>query len=673
MVNLEDNPTINELHTPDHRMMERLRAYRYDREGVIMSELILNDKFMRILQLCRKRDYSTIEYLSEEIGKSKRSVINYINELNKELKGIAAIKNKRGKGYYLSIINHEKYKEILEQQPNEIAKQDSLQKRIAFIIQKLMNNNENNTLDELAYQMNISRSTLVNDLKKASVVLETYNLKIVGKQNKGMCISGDELSLRFFIIDNIYDYLYKESPLNSNVKEAIMRVARKYDFETTTIKRLIHSVVIMLDRLLNGHQIEKMDEKYGRLIGTSEHEIALEITSAIEKALSFHIPKQEVLFITIPISGRRTPTRNSLIANTSIPSEINNLLSSIVKRIAFEMGIVLEINGITKDLEYHLLFMINRLIFDIRISNPLISEVKEKYPLAYKMAEIAGEVIYEKFNVLPSIHELGYLAFYFSIYLSKHDVKVKNFNRIAIVCGTGRGTARFIEIQLRGILGKEPVLESYSEENAKKELLASYDLVFTTIPLNYQIDVPVIRISEIFNENAIAKQMDKAIYLQNYKISSLDTRSSIISAMIEPDKFFILEGKTYLENVLKMASSLVEKGYVDPDFPERLMKREKKSTMVFDRHIALPHTVNYGSDQIIISIGILPEKIEFHDKQIELIFLLGLPENTNYDTGLLVKIYDDIIKIGSDDKLIQQLSSCTSFEDFIMQLNEKEM
>ena len=40
--------------------------------------------------------------------------------------------------------------------------------------------------DELAYEMNVGRSTLISDLKKLREEIAPYHLSIVGKTSKGM-------------------------------------------------------------------------------------------------------------------------------------------------------------------------------------------------------------------------------------------------------------------------------------------------------------------------------------------------------------------------------------------------------------------------------------------------------------------------------------------------------
>jgi lichenan operon transcriptional antiterminator len=43
---------------------------------------------------------------------------------------------------------------------------------------------------------------------------------------------------------------------------------------------------------------------------------------------------------------------------------------------------------------------------------------------------------------------------------------------------------------------------------------------------------------------------------------------------------------------------------------------------------------------------------------------LGIPEKADNDASLLIKIYDEIIKIASDQKQVEELAGAASYEDF---------
>lgn len=619
---------------------------------------------MQIIALIRKRTYCSLDYLAETLGVSTRSIRNYIKQLNSDMKGIAAVENERGKGYRLEIKNEQLFENLLGTIDSRNNRRDSPQRRIAFIIDRLINSEETNTLDELAFAMNIGRTTLVNELKNAAVALESYNLSIRGKQNSGMYLSGSELDLRFFILDNVYDYIYSGYPLDVDIKDEILQIATRHDLETSTQDRLMQSVVVMLDRLVKNHPLTNVHEKYRKLQDTKDYQIALDIVASIEGKLPIKVPEPEILFITLPIAGRRTPTNNRSIADITITEDVKTLLEKIVEQLGFEKEIIRENEPFFEDLQLHLTFMLNRLMFEIRIKNPLLSDVKEKYPVAFKMAEIAGQVIEKEYGLTVYEDELGYIAFYFGVFIAQSEVKVKRLQQVAVICGKGRGSAKLVAIQLQRILNPNTKLDLFSETEVSKERLEHYDIVFSTVKLPFESDTPTIMINEIFDENIVSKQIEKVTYLQKFKLKDEGNHNSLVKLLINQEKFYLLDcRKSYQENVLEMIDDLIKKGYLDGGFKERLLEREAKGSMVFDRYIALPHTSNTATDKIELALGVFPREVLADGKEIKLVFLLGIPRQTDYDASLLIKIYDEIIKIATDDQLVNRLARSASYEE----------
>ncbi|MFC0273272.1 BglG family transcription antiterminator [Metabacillus herbersteinensis] len=630
-----------------------------------MADLRMDDRVIQIIEVARKKTYSSLDDLADTLGVSTRSIRNYIKQLNSDLDGIASLLKDKGKGYRLYIADEQLFEDLIERNHSEVEVYDSPKRRIALIIDKLINRDETITLDDIAFEMNIGRTTLVNELKRASVALETYNLTIQGKQNNGMYLSGNELDLRFFILDNVYDFLFNSYPLDQDITEEIVRISNHRDLESTTQIRLMQFIIVMLDRLLKNHPLKEMNEKHYKLLNTKDYQIALEIVGAIESQLPIKIPEPEILFITIPIAGRRTPTNNRTMAEITVTEDVKRLLETIVEQVGFHKGVIQENELFFKDLQYHLTFMLNRLLFDLRLKNPLLADVKEKYPVAYKMAEIAGQVIESKYDLKVSDDELGYIAFYFGVFIAQSDGKVKRLRKAAVICGTGRGTARLVAIQLQRILGQDTDIALYSNVEVTKELLANYDIVFSTVKLTLETDTPLIMINEIFDESSVSRKIEQVTYMQNFELTDNSSHNSIVKHFIVEDKYFILDSsKSYYANVSKMVDDLKERGYLDEGFNERLIDREEKGSMIFDNYIALPHTFNYKSDRMELALGVFPEKVIADGKQVKLVFLLGLPEQqTDNSEHLLVKIYDEIIRIATDESLVDKLARTTSYED----------
>ncbi|AUJ23602.1 BglG family transcription antiterminator [Virgibacillus dokdonensis] len=631
-----------------------------------MSDFIIRENSVRLLKIISKRDYISPLFLSESLEVSVRTIHNYMKQVNQDLKGIAKIENVKGKGYRLTISEKQEFERLLENVEQNKVPMDSSKRRIASIINLLINGEKDYTLDEMAFELNLGRTTLVTELKKASLSLATYNLKIVGKPNKGMQLHYQEMDLRFFIIENIFNGLYGSYPLDHDVVEKIVHVTNQYDLESNTKNKILAFVVVMLDRLSKNHPLRDIKKNYLKRIHQHDLSIAQEISSIIESSLPIKITKEEVFFISIPIAGRRTPTNDRTMTEMQITEEINSLLNKILEQIGFKQEVIKQNETFFIDLQYHLTFMLNRLMFGLRINNPMLKDVRDRFPVAFKMAKIAGQVITQEYSIAVSDEELAYLAFYFEVFISQNDFKEKRFKKAAVVCGTGRGTARIIKSQLEKVLHPDTQLDVLSEIGLTKEQLNSYDLIFTTVHLPMEVNKQIIEINEIFDAHHLKKKVEEIAYMQSFKLETTDEANSLLYHLITEDKFFVLDSSnSYEANLEYMVEELIKRRYLDKGFTKRLQARSAKGSMVFDQFIALPHTLNNDSGQLQIALGVFQKQVKADNKEVKLIFLLGLPnletEIEDYEQQL-VHVYDEIVRISNDRQLVEKLSQSTNYE-----------
>ena len=538
---------------------------------------------------------------------------------------------------------------------------------MAYIFKTLLKSSSPYIIDELAYEMNVGRSTVNGDIKKLNEILSSYELYIEGKANSGIILSGSELNKRFFIMENIYNFIYSEDDIDFNVDRILKEISKKYGFESMTKVAFEKAIVIMLDRVLSGNYIDKLLDKYYDIEKNSMFKAVDETVSRLESVLDIKIPIEEKIFISIPIAGMRTPTNIEAVYHLGIDSHIENVIDRIIEQIGYELNIYIDKRNLNEEFYYHISFMINRLRFGYLLKNPISEEIKEKYPLAYKMACISGRIIGSEYDVTVTEDELGYITAYFGAYMLEYKT-TDRVCKIALVCSTGRGTARLISTQLKRVLDKDTILDLFADNQVDETVLGDYDIVFTTVKLGYNIKAPIITVRDIFDEKEILLEIEKARQLQKLSIPVAKTGGvSIIAALIDDRKFFVLDdNKSYIENTCDMIDSLCEDGLVDKDFKSRILKREEKSTMIFDKSISFPHAINMSDDRLVISIGV-SEKGLLGDEgsSIKIIFLLGLPVSENQDDTVLVRIYDEIISIAQDENIIKELSKATDLKSIV--------
>ncbi|MCM8609362.1 MULTISPECIES: PTS sugar transporter subunit IIA [Lactiplantibacillus] len=106
-----------------------------------------------------------------------------------------------------------------------------------------------------------------------------------------------------------------------------------------------------------------------------------------------------------------------------------------------------------------------------------------------------------------------------------------------------------------------------------------------------------------------------------------------------------------------MIDTRTSEQYLDKEFKERWLDREHRGISVFEKGIAIPHVVNNGGrHEILLQIGVYDQPVRYQDRTVQLIFLIGTPDNL--DQGLsqvLTQIYDLVFLISNNGNIYNRL------------------
>lgn len=599
----------------------------------------------------------------------KKRIRNDIKELNCLLGGYACIGNNKGI-CKLIVFAPKGFTEIR----NKIYKQEDLfnssHTRMAYMFWQLMHAEEPYLTDDLSEEMKVARTTTIGDLNRLRKVIEKYDLKIKGKANTGLALCGDEYKIRLFILENIYEQLYLNFPLGQIIREKLYDFQERLSMDALGFGFFYRFFVVMIQRMESGHTIKKLEPKYEELYGSSAYMIVDEFLNEIEQVKGYKISKEERLFLSISVAGMRTPANTAEIEQKiSISEGVADLIIEILDRIKAELNVTVVANELFDDFVYHVFFMINRLKYGFHIYNPMVDDFKNKYSVAYKMAEIAKGVLEERVGIEMTEDEMGFLAAYFGVFLLEQEPEKKRC-KIAIVCGSGKIIGRLIENQLKKIFDVEPEFEIFYgifDENRKDD----FDYIVTTTELHMDTKTPVIFMDEVFDREYIQRKFENMRYLSEAGRTIRKGIDSLYMNLLDETRFFVLDQESsYDENVDRMARALTNQGELDAGFAQRVREREKYSTMVLDQNIAFPHTKNMLS-KLTLAMGVFPDMLK-DDKygNIRIIILLGIPESMEDDT-VLVRLYDDILSIGKKPDVIPKIQKMESYREFLLYIAEE--
>lgn len=635
-----------------------------------MKQLFNNEnRTAVILRNIEMQSVCSVESLAAKLDVSQKTIRNDIKELNCLLGGYACIGNNKGI-CKLIVFAPKGFTEIR----NKIYKQEELfnssHTRMAYMFWQLMHAEEPYLTDDLSEEMKVARTTTISDLNRLRKAIEKYDLKIKGKANTGLALCGDEYKIRLFILENIYEQLYLNFPLGQTIREKLYDFQERLSMDALGFGFFYRFFVVMIQRMESGHMIKKLEPKYEELYGSSAYMIVDEFLNEIEQVKGYKISKEERLFLSISVAGMRTPANTAEIEQKiSISEGVADLIIEILDRIKAELNVTVVANELFDDFVYHVFFMINRLKYGFHIYNPMVDDFKNKYSVAYKMAEIAKGVLEERVGIEMTEDEMGFLAAYFGVFLLEQEPEEKRC-KIAIVCGSGKIIGRLIENQLKKVFDVEPEFEFFYgifDENLKDD----FDYIVTTTELHMDTRTPVIFMDEVFDREYIQRKFENMRYLSEAGRTIRKGIDSLFMNLLDETRFFVLDQESsYDENVDRMARALTNQEELDAGFAQRVREREKYSTMVLDQNIAFPHTKNMLS-KLTLAMGVFPDMLK-DDKygNIRIIILLGIPESMEDDT-VLVRLYDDILSIGKKPDVIPKIQKMESYREFLLYIAEE--
>ena len=637
-------------------------------------------KEFKILTLCKNKEFANINHMAEELKVTTRSVRTYIKQLNENLgEDIAQIIYVKGYGYKLEIKNKEAFELLFEENKKISFDFNVKDERILYLLDFFTEYNDVITIDQLAEQISVGRTTIVNDIKSTREILNEYNLDLIKKQNFGMWLKGNEFDKRLLLIN----YIYKDSKndlknskyvngvdarLLKQLKTKILRLFKEDNFYATNqiFEETIKYILVQIVRIKNGNEIVEYDKRFDLLGSYDEYNLSQKIKVIVEENFDTTLNEYETLYLTLPlVSGNAAPISKFMSNKPQLRENISDLMEKIFKEIYIRMGIIISDQTLRDNLGYHLEFTLNRLLFNIKLKNLLLEDMKENYVLPYNLAKISADVIENVYNLVMPEDEIGYIAIHFGSYLEKNIIS-NTLQKVAIVCSTGLGATNLITIRIRKIIGENVEIDTFSIFDIDKVNLSQYDLVFTTSDIDINSN-SVLKIDTILDESKLRNKIEKMIYLNNSNLSknlnNVKLADNLIVGVFLHEKYFsVLNNKTISVALKNMIDKMMQDGVVGEKFKKDILEREKSHPTIFKSGLLLPHSVNDKSNELCVSIGVLQKPIQYQGIEIKIIMLIAF-SGDDQNSDLLVKVYEEALSIGQNEKYINQLSKCRDFYD----------
>jgi lichenan operon transcriptional antiterminator len=640
---------------------------------------MLNPRLTAILrELMRARSAITGEDLASIIQVTSRTVRNDMKELDSVLaRNGGSIKSVRGTGYELMIQDDHSFKEFLQihfQNENDTSP-STPEDRLRYLMKRLLLAEDFLKMEDLADELYISKSTIQNDFRDVKRMLEGYGIAFEARPGYGIRLMGDEVKLRFCMSEFIFNrndaqgYLSEQElsilpPIQMHgIKQTILDQIKEYSISLSDIAldNLVIHIAIAYKRIGNGNHVSLPTEELAEVVKTREYSVAEKIISHLETILDVIFPKSEVAYIAMHLLGTR------MVAQISgDESELQGIMNNETIELSVKIleEIEQELNpGILQDkelviaLSLHLKPAINRFKYGMNIRNPLLSEIKLNYPVAFEAGIIAGRVLQRETGITINEDEIGYLALHIGASLERKEMNILP-KRCLVVCASGIGSARLLSYKLQSKFGSRIEIVGTTEYYKLKDYpFHLTDFVVSTIPIRDSLPVPVIEVNTFLGEGDLQRVQ-----------FVLKDQSEQSSDFIKEEFVFLQEKFETRENTLQFFQQKLRKlGIVDETFLDSVLEREAISPTSFGNLVAIPHPISPLTDSTFLAICTLQKPIDWGGKRAQFICLLSVEKNSQQD---FQKMYDLLGTVVDDGAKVQRLLKSKTYKEFIKFLFE---
>ena len=408
------------------------------------------------------------------------------------------------------------------------------EERRTSLLGMLLGSDEPVKLRALASRSKVSIGTVSRDLDEAEDWLAAFGLSLLRKRGYGVQVLGTEddrrQAMSQLVLQDLDEAAFLSSPERSGAAETtdlasagLMGMIDEGRLQTAkaltrgAVERLPYAiadeafvslsvhVALMIERLLRGGEIEMDGEVLERLRETAEYDNARVLAGAIEEDFRLAVPEEEVVYLTRHLRGTKLRQDDELdryVEGSDL--EIASRVKALIHHVSEQTGVALAgDSSLYTGLLAHIERAIHRLRENMRISNPLLSEMKEDYPALFDLVDRGMKKIFVE-DEIPE-EEAGFVAMHFGAALDREQ---GNFpNSVLIICPSGIGSSRILASRLEREFPQIRRLHNASLFDLNGIDENEFDLVVSTVPLQIS-EESYVQVRPLLSEEEVGRIRD---------------------------------------------------------------------------------------------------------------------------------------------------------------------
>lgn len=653
--------------------------YLKKRQIQILETLLYKKRKFKMKQLAEQFDVSV-----RTIRKDLEAIEEWLNKKNFQL-----IKD-ANEGIWIPNNEEIKLKDFT-QNNSDIVTILNQKDRQALIVLHLLNSDTPLTIGELSEKLQISYSTVVKDLSSIEKLVNAFGLTLIRKQNYGLEITGDETNIRKSITKIIMEHVtsqylaqiifegnnkkifpsnnFVEACLDLQVlnelRKILVSIAEMFNCQFSDYDYIISTLnlAVTIKRIRNQHEIEFSDQQKIGISDRIQYLMAKKLTSIIEPYYDIRFSEDEIIGITINLLGVRyissysSKETNKYSINSYLNVDIIEIVKSLFKKFEVFYGIDLSKNvDLLFNLGEHLKSTLFRLDNKLLVYNPLLDEIKSKYPYMFQFCSFISEEISKEISsgAIPE-EEIAYITMYFQMALENFSKSQLKTPKVLVICGNSNVLINYLRVRLEKTFPELDIIGPVSQNHLNFSLFKEndFDFVISTVPFQSKKHEVCI-ISPLLTKEDIDLVHENIISLAKYRAETIKRKKEfILKDVLKEDTIKVgVEVEDWKQAIRAAGELLLNTGGIHPSYINKMIETAKKlgPYIVIAPGIALTHAaptdgvkfpcfslitlkspVNFGNPdkdpvRLLIAIAVVDHKA--HVKAlIELIEIIGDQEN----------------------------------------------
>jgi activator of the mannose operon (transcriptional antiterminator) len=645
----------------------------------------MNKRQQEILQvlLSESNEYLLVQELADRVGCSEKTIRNDFKVIEEYLERYsdAILIRKPGLGVYLEIKDYDKanlFNKLYAVRQDISYESD--EERVLQIAYSLLMNVKPVTVQELAMRYFVNRATIKKDLDKIEKWLEELGLELISKQRVGLTVEGDERSKRKALA-KLSDLIHSQELMNQFIKKQFLyheiefvmtelkALQKRYStfFTDDTLENLLLHTLIMVRRMKLKQPILISKEDLEIIQETKEYEWTLDFLTRLEFVFTVHFTEEEVAYLAIHILGGKFRyqdewERNKL--NVSSP-----VLAQVVSHLIERMSSLNEIDFgkdrfLLEGLQMHLYTALNRLQYNLSVSNPMLHEIKRMYPYMFDMLIHELDDINKLLDLQIPEEEAAYITLHFQAAMERLSDKRVSKN-IIIVCHMGIGMSQLLRTKIERKFRYVHVMDCIAKSDLEEYLMKNQkvELIISTIDLP-QLKIPHCVVSPLLEQGEENKLEDFMKRLDERP--SNENKDFVLLNYTTPFLVFLQQEVEHrYELIESLAKALYEKGYVEKEYIENAIARDRMSATTIGAGVAIPHGNPKFIKQSVIAVATLKEPLDWGVEKVSLVFMLAVKSDGKEVTK---QLFQELSFISEQPVFVQRLIKETNIMKFLSHL-----